>query len=74
MHDRTSHSLVDTSGVRVVVRIRPLNEREKSIGKPNSCLVVDPNGRYVQILTKPVSQTFTYDYVAGEETTQVGVM
>jgi hypothetical protein len=52
--------------VQVAVRVRPLNERERSRGS-KCCIVVDPNTPKVCHLVHPsdstISKQFTFDYV-----------
>ena len=52
--------------VKVVIRVRPINEREKgggSLEKVKQCLVVERNEKL--ILDRGMDQkTFTFDYVA----------
>ena len=58
--------------VKVVIRVRPVNEREKGGGpaeKVKQCLVVERNEKV--ILDRGMDQkTFTFDYVATQESEQ----
>lgn len=65
----------DDSGenIRVYVRVRPPNERETESGF-RSCVKVDKEARAVIIDTKPDAKTFTYDHVAGADSTQVWML
>ena len=58
--------------VKVVIRVRPINEREKAGGpaeKVKQCLVVERNEKV--ILDRGMDQkTFTFDYVATQESEQ----
>ena len=56
------------SNVQVVVRVRPLNSREKQL-ENTKCTEVD---RLTKSLTmKPISKGFTFDFVADEDVMQV---
>mmetsp|Transcript_571 Transcript_571/g.870 ORF Transcript_571/g.870 Transcript_571/m.870 type:complete len:1572 (+) Transcript_571:427-5142(+) len=55
--------------VRVVVRVRPLSERELLEGAARKCVTVQQNSSLVLDI-KPEPKRFTYDYVADETTTQ----
>lgn len=55
------------NNIRVLVRVRPPNERETAISF-RSCL--QTNGQTLSLLTSP-PKVFTFDYVADEKTTQV---
>jgi hypothetical protein len=56
--------------VQVFCRVRPLNDRENKGGIGRKCLETDEEGRSVTIDCKPNAKTFTFDYVAGENTPQ----
>lgn len=64
-----------STNVRVYLRIRPPNEREKATGSGfRSCLTVDPaNSNSVTIATSPVPQTFNFDHVADSSSAQEDV-
>ena len=55
--------------VKVVIRVRPINERERAgapIDKVKQCLTVERNEKI--ILDRGVDQkTFTFDYVATQD-------
>jgi len=55
---------VQKDNVKVVIRVRPLNERELSHGNQKQCLIIDQDGEKV-VLDRGLDQkTFTFDYVA----------
>ena len=56
--------------VNVMVRCRPLSEKEQQEGA-NACLKIDPaNSSMLTLDTKPDPKYFTFDCIAGERTTQ----
>jgi kinesin family protein 15 len=56
------------TSVKVVVRVRPLNEEEQ---KQGSALVVDHFGKYVK--TQEDDKVYTFDYVANDKVTQIEI-
>lgn len=73
---RTSMAALSTTAqkdnVKVVIRVRPINEREKaggSLEKVKLCLTVEKNEKI--ILDRGMDQkTFTFDYVATQDSEQ----
>jgi hypothetical protein len=61
----------NSNNVKVVVRVRPLNEDEISHGISKCMAVLDPSS--VTIETKPESKIFSYDFVVNEDATQESV-
>ena len=55
--------------VKVIIRVRPLNEREKQEGAKISVSIPEPY-KTVAIDVKSEQKCFTYDYVASEDITQ----
>jgi hypothetical protein len=70
-------SSAPASNIRVYVRVRPLNAREKDSSGASStaCLVAHPSRRTIEFQTKPgdARPPFTYDHVADETATQEDV-
>lgn len=57
--------------IKVVCRIRPINEREKKTGSSSKkCVTVDSLNNSISIKTTPKSSQFTYDFVADEDVSQ----
>ena len=56
--------------VSVFCRVRPLNDREKNGGRGRKCLETDEESRSITLDCKPNAKTFTFDYVAGDDTPQ----
>jgi len=66
----TSSMDKQTDNIQVMVRVRPLNDREKREGA-KSCIILDeeaPNS--IIIDAKPETKTFKFDFVGGDKTTQ----
>jgi hypothetical protein len=55
--------------VKVMIRIRPLNDREKNNGGSKKCVTVD-NETTVTIEAKPDIKSFNYDFVGDENIEQ----
>jgi hypothetical protein len=55
--------------VKVVIRIRPLNDREVHEGS-RRCLVAQVERSAITLEAKPKPKTFTYDFVADEDISQ----
>ncbi len=55
--------------VKVMIRVRPLNEREKTSGGHKKCVTVD-NETTVTIEAKPDIKSFNYDFVGDENIEQ----
>lgn len=72
-----SHEFGEVENVRVVIRIRPLNESEKSFGYREITSVDRVNNTVSVINPKSGSEelpkTFTFDSVFGTESTQLDV-
>lgn len=65
--DPTGASM-SSDNIRVVLRVRPRNERESSLGG-GTC--VQPLGSAaVRVASHPEPHSFSFDYVAGDSTTQ----
>lgn len=62
----------DNNNVRVYVRVRPLNDTEK-MGGPQQCIKPDTEHHSIDMNTKPEPRRFTYDHVAGIDSTQEDV-
>lgn len=59
--------------VTVMVRVRPLNERERQ-GDARTCTKLhEKNANTLILETKPDPKYFTFDYVASELATQVDI-
>ena len=65
-------ALSGNSNVQVVVRVRPPNNREREQGY-QKCLAVEPGNKSLVVAGKPQSRSFTFDYVADEDTKQVRI-
>lgn len=55
--------------IKVSIRIRPLNDRERLEGSKLSVTITDP-GRTLSLDIKSDQKTFTFDYIASEEIDQ----
>ena len=63
-----SHATEDSSTIKVVVRVRPRNDREASMG---GAICVQPqNANSVRLVPPAEPHAFSFDYVAGEKTSQ----
>ena len=63
----------DSQNFTVVCRVRPVNQRESSmtIGKSaNKCISVQETNNAIVVNTKPDAKTFSFDYVADDNTSQ----
>eukprot|EP00899_Mesostigma_viride_P015431 jgi/Mesvir1/2388/Mv25135-RA.1 len=58
--------------IKVIVRLRPLNDREVLASGRSKCLQQSSNCS-VTFLTQPEKQVYTFDHVAGETATQENV-
>ena len=56
--------------VKVAIRIRPLNDKEKKESDTRQCLTANPSLNSVSLPLPPEPKVFTYDYVADESSTQ----
>lgn len=64
----TSSALEDSTSIKVVVRVRPRNDREASMG---GAICVQPqNSNSVRLISPAEPHAFSFDYVAGEDTSQ----
>lgn len=61
----------NSNNVKVVVRVRPLNDDEQNHGTKKCLAVVNTSS--VTIDSKPEPKIFNYDYVVSEEETQESV-
>lgn len=70
--DYDSSSSCEENRIKVVCRVRPLVSREThgSIGSTNRCVTVGEDQRTVVLNSKPQGKSFTFDYAAGEKSTQ----
>lgn len=60
----------NADNIQVMVRVRPLNSRERS-EEAKSCITVDEETRTsLAIDCKPDQKIFSYDWIGGESTTQ----
>ena len=56
--------------IKVAVRTRPLNKREKA----KACVSIIANDQnQVMVQSKPEAKSFTFDYVADEESSQESI-
>ena len=63
-----------TANIRVYVRVRPINPREReSAGSSAPCLSVHAGQRTVELHARPESRLFAFDHVADAEATQEDV-
>lgn len=54
----------------VMVRVRPVNERERNEGA-RACINLDPNfPEFIEIQDKSMPKSFNFDFVVGEECNQ----
>lgn len=58
-----------SENIRVMVRCRPLNEREKKEGAKECISFDEANPNYVYIGSKTDSKKYVFDYVGGANTT-----
>ncbi|CAM9701829.1 unnamed protein product, partial [Sphacelaria rigidula] len=70
-----SSSSCEENRIKVVCRVRPPVAREThgrgtSLASSNRCVVVGADRRTVTLNSKPQGKSFTFDYAAGEDSTQ----
>ena len=67
-------SSCEDNRIKVVCRVRPPVSREthgaKTLSLANRCVVVADDKRTVTLNSKPQEKSFTFDYAAGEDSTQ----
>ena len=56
--------------VKVAIRLRPLNDKEKKDSDTRLCIVANPSLNSVSLALTPESRVFTYDFVADELASQ----
>jgi kinesin family protein 15 len=61
----------NSNNVKVVVRVRPLNNDEMSHGQSKCIAVIDSQS--ISIDSKPEAKVFSYDYVVAEDESQESV-
>lgn len=68
----TSSSSCDDNRIKVVCRVRPPVSRETHGARTlaNRCVAVREDKRTVTLNSKPQEKNFTFDYAAGEDSTQ----
>lgn len=70
----TSSSSCEDNRIKVVCRVRPPVSRErhgaKTLSLANRCVAVADDRRTVTLNSKPQEKNFTFDYAAGEDSTQ----
>lgn len=68
----TTSSSSEDNRIKVVCRVRPPVSRERHGAKTlaNRCVAVADDRRTVTLNSKPQEKNFTFDYAAGEESTQ----
>lgn len=59
----------EKDNIQVIVRVRPLNEREIMSGA-RSCLLIEEEKNKLILECKPDPKTFVFDYIAGEKSNQ----
>jgi hypothetical protein len=57
------------SSVKVALRVRPLNAREKN--ETDQCIRLQPGSKVVEV--KDVATSFSFDYVYGDNATQAQI-
>lgn len=63
--------LCEENRIKVVCRVRPPVAREThGVGTANRCVSVSDDRRTVVLNSKPQGKSFTFDYAAGEGSTQ----
>lgn len=55
--------------IQVMVRVRPLNDREKREGAKSCIILDDENPNSITIDAKPEPKSFKFDFVGGDKTT-----
>lgn len=72
MGEETAAPVSDENRIKVVCRVRPPVSREThgAKGLANRCVSVRPDNRTVMLSSKPQGKSFTFDYAAGEDSTQ----
>lgn len=55
--------------IQVMVRVRPLNDREKREGAKSCIILEDETPNSITIDAKPESKSFKFDFVGGDKTT-----
>lgn len=70
----SSASSCEENRIKVVCRVRPPVPRETqgraTLASSNRCVEVGPDRRTVNLNSKPQGKSFTFDYAAGEDSTQ----
>ena len=61
---------MSANNIQVMVRVRPLNSREKTEGAKSCITFSDENPNMITLDCKPETKTFVFDFVGGEKTTQ----
>ena len=63
----------NADNIQVMVRIRPLNSRERA-EESKSCIILDEDNPNTMILdAKPEQKIFNFDWVGGESTNQIQI-
>ncbi|EAS01807.2 kinesin motor catalytic domain protein (macronuclear) [Tetrahymena thermophila SB210] len=60
----------NADNIQVMVRVRPLNDREKREGAKSCIILDDENPNNIIIDAKPEPKQFKFDFVGGEKTSQ----
>jgi hypothetical protein len=58
------------NNIQVMVRVRPLNDRERREDARACCLIDEDNPQQIILECKPDQKVFVFDYVTGEKTSQ----
>jgi hypothetical protein len=60
----------DADNIQVMVRVRPLNERERNESAKPIVILSEDNPRMIMLDAKPEPKTFYFDYAVGGNVTQ----
>lgn len=60
----------DKDNIQVMIRVRPLNQRELAEGATSCLILPEDNAQQILIDSRPEPKSFLFDYVAGHGMTQ----